>query len=320
MHTILVTGASGFVGRHLLPELRATFPDARLVAASRAPVQGWDETRAIDLADEDSICAAVASVEPSAVVHLAAWSDTGSSFANARRVWSANVDGTMALSCAIMDVVPSCTLLLASSAEVYGLTFRAGVPLTEDAPFAPANPYGAAKAAADLAVGEMALRGLRAIRMRAFTHVGAGQSARFVLAAFAKQIAAIEAGEQEAVIRVGSLDRWRDLLDVRDVCRGYAEALRRAPAIAPGTAINLATGIPRHIGRTIDEMLEISGVQASIETDPARIRPTDLERTEGSYSRAAQLLNWSPSTPWRETLTSILTDWRDRSRSRAIAA
>ena len=129
---------------------------------------------------------------------------------------------TMAL---VAEASPAARFVHVSSAEIYGLSFQAGVPLTEEALPRPANPYAASKAAADIAIGEMALRGLKAVRMRPFNQTGPGQSDGFVVGAFAHQVARIAAGKQEPVIRTGALDRWRDFLDVRDVCEGYALAL-----------------------------------------------------------------------------------------------
>ena len=148
------------------------------------------------------------------------------SFADPMASWRANLFGTLALGEAVLREAPGCRFVLASSAEVYGLSFRAPMPLDEQAPMRPANPYAASKAACDLAIGEMALRGLDAVRLRAFNHTGPGQSEGFVVAAFARQIARVEQGLQAPELRVGALDRWRDFLDVRDVCAAYAAALR----------------------------------------------------------------------------------------------
>ena len=210
----------------------------------------------------------------------------------------------------LIETAPETLLLYVSSAETYGLTFQRGEPLDEDAPFAPANPYAASKAAADLALGEMALRGLRVIRMRTANHTGAGQSDALVVPAFARQIARIEAGRQEPVIKVGALDRWRDFLDVRDVCAAYAAAL--AHDVAPGTAFNIASGTPRRIGDVLEALLARSAIAVEIRTDAARLRPTDVISAIGNPARAKAMLGWTPQIPWDETLDSVLADWRRR--------
>jgi len=310
---ILVTGASGFVGQHLRGALRAAFPDARLVAASRGEeVTGWDEVVPLDLLDAPSCAAAIDRAAPDAVVHLAALAAVGESFRAPLRTWQANLSGTLALGEAVRERAGGAFFLHASSAEVYGLAFQAGRALAEDAPLRPTNPYAASKAAADLAIGEMALRGLRAVRMRPFNHTGAGQAEAFVVAAFARQAALIAAGRQEPVLRVGALDRWRDFLDVADVCAGYVAALRAADRLEPGAVFNLASGRPRRVGDILADLLRLAGVAPRIEAEEARLRPTDVLRTEGNASAAERALGWKPSVPWEQTLAAVLDDWKAR--------
>jgi GDP-4-dehydro-6-deoxy-D-mannose reductase len=158
----------------------------------------------------------------------------------------------------------------------------------------------------------MALRGLDAVRLRAFNQTGAGQSASFVVASFARQIACIEAGQQAPVIQVGALDRWRDFLDVRDVCAAYEAALA-APGVA-GCVYNIASGTPRRIGDILDALIARSGVTPVVEVEPVRLRPTDVERVAGDAARAARALGWAPVVPWDETLNQVLADWRSRTR------
>jgi GDP-4-dehydro-6-deoxy-D-mannose reductase len=313
MRRILVTGASGFVGGHLLGALRTGFPEARLVAATRGEaVSGWDEAARLDLLDPASCRAALHALRPDGVVHLAALASVAESFRDPYLTWRTNLLGTLAIGDATREAAPEAVFVLASSAEVYGLAFQEGRPLAEDAPLRPANPYAASKAAADLAIGEMALRGLRAIRLRPFNHTGAGQTEGFVVSAFARQVARIAAGRQEAVLRVGALDRWRDFLDVADVCAGYVAALRRADSLPPGAVFNLASGTPRHVGRILEDLLRMGGVSARIEEEPARLRPTDVVRTEGDASAAREALGWAPRVPWEATLAAVLEGWRAR--------
>jgi len=313
MRRVLVTGASGFVGRHLLPALRGEFPSARVFAAQRGgAVPGADEMVSLDLDDAASCLDAVARTRPDAVIHLAARSSVAHSFVEPAAVWRTNLMGTLALADAVLRRAPEAIFLLASSAEVYGLTFRRGEPLDETATLSPANPYAASKAAADLAVGEMALRGLRAVRMRAVNHTGAGQSPSFVVAAFARQVALIAAGRQEPVLRVGALDRWRDFLDVADVCGAYLLALRAAPGLEPGCALNVGSGRLRDVRGVLADLLRLAGVEARIETDAARLRSTDVVRAAVDVSAARDALHWEPRVPWERTLATVLADWRDR--------
>jgi GDP-4-dehydro-6-deoxy-D-mannose reductase len=310
---ILVTGADGFVGRHLLRTLRATFPSAFLVGCARElKIEEADLTLPLDLLDPDSIAECLAEAKADAVIHLAAATVVPDSFADPMATWRINVDGTLILARTLLKTAPETLLIYISSAETYGLTFQRGQPLDEDAPFAPANPYAASKAATDLALGEMALRGLRVIRMRTANHTGPGQSDALVVPAFARQIARIEAGKQEPVIKVGALDRWRDFLDVRDVCAAYAAALNHD--MAPGTALNIASGTPRRIGDVLDALIARSNVPVEVRTDAARLRPTDVVSAAINPARANAALGWAPRIPWDETLDSVLADWRQRER------
>jgi GDP-4-dehydro-6-deoxy-D-mannose reductase len=312
---ILVTGASGFVGGHLMPALRRAFPESLLVACStEGSIPDADVVVPLDLLQRSSIEDCVAAAEPDALVHLAADSIVSSSFTDPERTWRTNVDGTLALAAAVMRSASGAVFLFASSAEAYGLSFQSGAALDEAAPFAPANPYAASKAAADIALGEMGLRGLRVLRLRPFNHTGPGQSDAFVVAAFARQIARIEAGLQEPVIRVGALERWRDFLDVRDVCAAYVAALARGADIAPGTAINIASGVPRKIGDILGGMIERSGLGIEIHAEAARMRPTDVITAAGNAGRAAELLGWRPAVAWEDTVDSVRDYWRAKVR------
>lgn len=310
---ILITGASGFVGQTLLPMLRSDFPKAVLIGASRgASIPGTDVNLPLDLLEPAGFADAIAAARPDALLHMAAQADVAASFQNPAETWKNNLLGTVALGEAVLHVAPEAAFLFISSGEIYGLGFQAGLPLAEDAAFLPANPYAASKAAADLAIGEMALRGLRAVRLRPFTHTGPGQTLKYVVAAFAHQVARIEAGLQLPVICTGALDRWRDFLDVRDVCAAYVRVLGMADRLAPGLAINLCSGRPRRVGDILEELLALAGINARVEEEAARLRPTDVPRVQGDPSRAQEILGWAPVIPWQDTLRSVLVDWRRR--------
>ncbi len=318
MRSILVTGASGFVGRHLRPALRAAFPAARLIAARHgAPPDGWDAEADLPLDDMEGLRAALEALRPEGLVHLAALSSVGDSFADPLPVWEVNLGGTLRLAEAVREAAPDCRCVFASTAEVYGLSFRGGLPLDEDAAMRPANPYAASKAAADLAVGEAALRGLRALRLRPFNHSGPGQAPAFVLPAFARQVARIEAGLQPPVIQVGALDRWRDMLDVRDVCRAYALALARFEELPNGMALNLATGHPQRIADLLEALLARATRPITVQSSPTLLRPTDVPSASGNPRAARDLLGWAPEYSIEDTIEAVLEDWRARARNEA---
>ncbi len=297
---ILVTGADGFVGRHLLVRLAADFPAAALHPAG------------FDLTDAVAVEAAVARLRPDACVHLAAIAAIGEARDAPERAWAVNLGGTLALARALCRHAPDCVLLHISSADAYGASFAAGRPLDETAPLAPMNTYGATKAAADLALGAMAHDGLRVLRLRPFNHTGPGQSEAFVVAAFARQVARVAAGRQPPVLRVGTLDARRDFLDVRDVAAAYSLCLARADTLAPGTVLNVASGEGRRIGEVLDALLALSGVRAAVEVEPARLRRAEIPLATGDARRVRAILGWAPAIPWETTLRDVLSDWRAR--------
>ena len=298
---ILVTGAAGFVGQHLMAELAARFPDA-------VRIEGR-----FDVTDPAAVGDALADAEPDALVHLAAIAAPAQAGRDPDAAWRVNLGGTLALGRALLANHPRCTLLFASSGDAYGQSFKVGTPLDETAPLAPIGTYGATKAAADLALGAMAAEGLRAIRIRPFNHTGPGQSDAFAVPAFARQIARIEAGLQPPVIEIGALDARRDFLDVRDVCAAYASAL--GASLPPGTILNLASGQAHRIGDVLGSLLRLSGVAAELRTDPARLRPSDIPAALGDASRARRELGWAPCIAWERTLQDVLDEWRARVRA-----
>ena len=300
---ILVTGAFGFVGRHLVPRLRAAFPEAALTLCG-------EEGVGLDIADRAAVFDLVKAVRPEAVVHLAAISAIGEARRDPERAWRVNVLGTLALGEALREVVPEGVMVFASSAEVYGATFKAGVALDEGAVLAPMNTYAATKAAADLALGAMAGDGLRVVRVRPFNHTGAGQGEGFVVPAFAAQIA--RAGVRGGRIAVGNLEAARDFLDVADVCAAYVACIERDGDWAPGAVFNLASGEARRIGDVLADLVRIAGVDVEVVSDPARMRASEIPVARGDAGRARAVLGWAPRVTWAVTLGDVLADWRGR--------
>jgi nucleoside-diphosphate-sugar epimerase len=297
---ILVTGAAGFVGRHLTLALTSAFPDARQFR------------REFDITDPAKVDSAVRETAPDVCIHLAAISTNGMAAHDEDRAWAVNLHGTLHLARAILQHVPGCQLLFVSSADAYGASFRSGSKLEESAPLAPLSIYAATKAAADLALGAMTEQGLRVVRLRPSNHTGPGQSSALVVAAFARQVARIEAGLQEPVIQVGNLESKRDFLDVRDVCAAYIACAARRNEIEAGAILNLASGEARRIGDVLDALMETAGVKAEIRIDPARSRATDVPLAWCNATRARDLLGWTVATPWHTTLQDVVDDWRRR--------
>jgi GDP-4-dehydro-6-deoxy-D-mannose reductase len=315
---ILITGAAGFVGGWLLRRLETgvgcnfdIFAGARdgKIPSSLA------KTVRFDIADRKAVDKALRAVKPSAVIHLAALSTVKEARAAPRRAWEVNLHGTMNIAESMLEHCPQSVFVFVSTSEVYGGAEKClDHPLDETARLDPLNPYAASKAAADLMVGQMAHEGLNAIRVRPFNHTGPWQTERFAIPAFASQIARIEAGLQEPVIRVGNLDAQRDFLDVRDVADAYISLATSPPSFQPGMVLNLASGIGRRVGDILEELVALSPVNIRVETDPVRLRASETRFTTADARLIRAFLGWQPRIAWPKTLADVLEFWRKNVR------
>ena len=313
---ILVTGASGFAGSHLLEALAVedvdvaawSRPGERIPAlvfpqAARVRIR-WDE---VDVLDPAAVDAAARRARPDEVYHLAGAAHLGQSWAAVERVLAVNVRGTHHLLEALRRHGGKPHLVIPSSAAVYRPT---AAPLDESMPLGPASPYGLSK----LAQERLALRawqedGLPVVVARAFNHVGPRQSPDFVASSFARQLAAIEAGNAPPALRVGNLDPRRDLTDVRDTVRAYVALARRG---TPGLVYNVCSGRAVSIRELLDLMLARSGARVRLEEDAALLRPSDAPVVIGSAARIRAGTGWEPVVSLEQSVTDLLDDWRRR--------
>jgi GDP-4-dehydro-6-deoxy-D-mannose reductase len=256
---------------------------------------------AVDLLDRASLRAALAETQPSVIYHCAG-------FANVHDAWRApasalrvNAIGTHNLLAAANDAGLSCRVIVTSSALVYRPSAEA---LTEDAAIGPQGPYALSKLAQEMTA---AASTLPVVLARPFNHAGPRQSAAYATSAFAQQIAEIEAGRREAVLRVGNLDARRDITDVRDTVRAY-EAL--AEHAQPRTPYNVCSGQARTMRELLDVLLSLSRVRVRIEIDPSRLRPSDNPVILGSHTRLTRDTGWTPGIPIEQTLGDLLEYWR----------
>ena len=308
--SVLVTGASGFVGPHLAAALRACGARVYGVASDpprrSLPLEGWHTA---DLLDLGSLERVVEAVRPDAVVHLAGQSSAAKSFEQPVETFRINATGTWNLLEAVRKHTPKARTLVVGSGEIYG-PLPEGTRAGEDAPFNPVSPYALSKAAAD-ALAELHARahGLDVVRTRSFGHTGPGQEPRFVVPSFARQIAAIERDGVEPVLRVGNLEVARDLTDVRDVVRAYILLLERG---GTGEAYNVCRGEPVRLTEVVRMLAERSRVKVRIEVDPARVRPADVPWLVGDPARLERDTGWRAEIPFERTLEDVLEEWRGR--------
>lgn len=301
-----MTGDNGFVGAALLRHFEASHPDATILQFLD-PSTG----KRADIRDHEAVFRAVANARPSAVIHLAAIAAPAEAKADPRLAWDVNFMGTFNLAQAIQAEAPQAHLIWASSAEVYGLSFNAhSAPICEYAAMRPMSPYGATKAATEVMLGQMARTGLNLTVFRPFNHTGPGQTASYVVPAFASQIAEIQLGRRAPVVSVGDLSPRRDFLDVKDVVRAYAAA-----ALGPagtGQTYNLSNGNPVSIKELLDMLCRLAGIEVEIVVDEARMRPSDVPVASGDPSLASADLGWRPAIPLERTLADVLDYWRNQ--------
>ncbi len=311
----LITGICGFVGRHLARELVANgYEVVGLdIAAPGAPVEGSAEVCLADLLDPAQARATIAAVDPDVVFHLAGAASVGQSFADPLTTWRLNLDGTLSVLDAVRHEVPRARCVIVTSGEVYGLVPRAKLPVTEETPMRPHSPYGASKAAADIASAQYRDGyGLDVIRVRSFNNIGPGQDPRFVLPAVARQIAIGERdGESRIEISVGNVDSRRDFTDVRDIARAYRQLAERGDA---QVAYLACSGHSVAIGTLIDGVAELSTCETVIVSDPTRRRDGEQPDLYGSPERLTADTGWTPEISLQQSLADTLDFWRARVR------
>ncbi|MGD9901995.1 MAG: GDP-mannose 4,6-dehydratase [Vicinamibacterales bacterium] len=309
--TTLITGAAGFVGRHLVP-----------LAAADGPVVGWYRPgheapawpgvtwRAVELRDRVAVADAVDADRPDAIYHLAGVAHVGDSWAQAEDTLASNVVGTAHLFDALAALELTPRVVVTGSATVYRASSAA---LTEDAPVAPNTPYGSSKLAQEMvALAAWRTDGIPAIVTRSFNHIGPGQSPAFAAASFARQLAAIEAGLADPVMAVGNLAAARDVTDVRDTVRAYAALMARG---RPGERYNVCSGRAVPVQALLDGLRSRVRVPVDVVVDPARMRPVDTPVVLGSHARLTADTGWQPVVSLDETLDALLDSWREAFRS-----
>jgi GDP-4-dehydro-6-deoxy-D-mannose reductase len=304
---MLVTGAAGFAGTHLLRRYggggRLTaWRRPRGTAARPTPGVDW---HSVNITDRDDVCRHLARLAPTTVIHLAGAPNVRTSWQNAVPHLRINVLGTHHLLEAVRLAGHPCRVIVVSSAQVYRVSEH---PLGEAAPLLPPSPYGLTK----LGQEQLALRaalddGLDVVIARPFNHVGPGQGADYALSSFARQIARIEMGLAPPTLRVGNLEARRDTTDVRDVVDAYLLLATRGRS---GEAYNVCSGLAPLMRDLLEQLCSLSTTAVQIEIDPERFRPNDVPVLIGDPSKIVAELGWTPRIALEQTLTDILEDAR----------
>lgn len=308
--TVLITGAAGFAGRHLLAELEQ-HTDWVLIGLGRAASRGTTRSRMLvcDLQDRPLVERTIAHYRPDVIVHLAAQSYVPRALASPADTIVNNVVGQINLfeACRAADIEP--IILVIGSAEEYGFASPEEMPLDEEQALRPGNPYAVSKITQDM-LGYQYFRtyGMPIIRLRPFNHFGPGQSDRFVLSSFARQVAEAEAGLIEPTVLTGDLTSRRDFCDARDIARAYRLAIDRCE---PGEVYNLASGKAWAIGDLLDMMLDLSSVSITVRQDESRMRPSDVPLLVGNAEKFRNATGWTPEITIERSLKDILDYWRN---------
>jgi GDP-4-dehydro-6-deoxy-D-mannose reductase len=313
----LITGITGFAGSHLAEHLLAR-GDGEVHGTVRwrsrmdnvAHLAGRASLHQCDIRDALAMSELVGRLRPDRIYHLAAQSFVPMSWVAPTETLTTNVIGQTNLFEAVRSSGCAARIQVACSSEEYGLVLPDETPIKETNPLRPLSPYGVSKVAQDLMGYQYHQSyGLHVVRTRGFNHTGPRRGDVFVTSSFAKQIAEVEKGLRAPVIHVGNLDAVRDFTDVRDTVAAYYLALEKG---APGEVYNVATGKGYRIREMLDVLLSLSKVRVKTESDPARMRPSDVELLVGDSSKLREQTGWQPRYAFRQTMNDLLDYWRAR--------
>lgn len=309
---IFITGACGFVGGHLAYELARAYPNALLFGMahaqeSRAGLPPGVHTINADLTNRESVRASLEIAQPDIVFHLAGFASAAGG--DRDKIFRVNVDGTTGLLELLTERQTPCRVHLASSGYVYGTTDPTRPAQENEVPH-PSGVYAESKWAMEQAAHSFADNGLLSLTVtRSFNHTGPRQTTDFVLPAFARQIARIERGQEPPVVKHGNLDALRDFLHVRDVVRAYRLLLCET-APQPWRRINVCSGQGVAIRDLLEQLVSLSRVPVTLETDPSRLRPSDMPQCVGDPSFLEETTGWRPEIPLSQTMQETLDWWR----------
>ncbi len=310
---VVITGANGFVGPHLAKLLKEKGADVTgFVFGSLHKKSEFFVSCEVDITNYYETEKAILTIQPDQIYHLAAQSSVHKSWEAPLLTYQVNVLGTLNLLEAAKKLNKEVKVLIVGSAEEYGMLAKEKV-LTEEDPLCPQNPYALTKALVEYLVEDKYFTesNLKIIRTRSFLHIGPGQATGFVTSDFASQIANVEKGKQEPILKVGNLEAKRDFLDVRDVVRAYSLLLEKGKA---GEVYQVTRGKNFSVQEILEKLLSLAAKEIKIEQDPAKIRRVDLPRLLGSNEKIKKETGWQPEIPIEQTLNDVLEYWRNNEK------
>lgn len=304
---VLVTGAAGFVGTHLVKEL--TDNNHTVIAAvnhgEKPPLDA--QTIHVDLSDKKQTTDSIDFTNIDAVIHLAGLAAVGPSFDEPLKYLSVNagIEINLYEACITQDARPK--MLIISSGTLYDPASH--MPLTEDSPLSPSSPYAVSKVAQEVFVEYYKNRNFKSVIARPFNHIGPGQNPGFIVPDFTKQVVAAERGKSSEIL-VGNLDAKRDYTDVRDIVRAYRLLIE-----AEGTdnqIFNICSGISIGCELLLNTLLGLSEAKITVKQDASRMRPADIVEIIGDHSKITSITGWEPTYSLEQSLQDALQDWRGR--------
>jgi GDP-4-dehydro-6-deoxy-D-mannose reductase len=307
---VLITGIDGFtakyLARHLVAEGCAVTGSYLMAGEHLLGIPDAVELAQLDVTDAQACRRVIAEAKPDVVFHLAAQSAPALSWQKPQLTARVNIEGTINVLEAAREL-PACRIVLIGSGEEYGLVKPDEVPIDETQPYRPRNLYGVTKIAQSMLM-QLYVQGyeMDILTVRAFNHIGPGQSEDFVVSGFASQLAQIQLGMIPPVIHVGNLTGRRDFTDVRDMVRAYRLAAVKGER---GCVYNIGTGVEISIREVLDRLIALCPVPVEVREDPERYRPCDVPVLVCDNTKFTALTGWAPRIALEDTLKDILADW-----------
>jgi len=297
--TVIITGARGFAGRHLAATLRKLSSSVNIVGCDRTVEADAQDCRQLDLFDKEAVCALVEYVRPDYIFHLAGvvyssdWLE----------LYRGNVETTINVLYALKKTRVPARVVFAGSAAEYGKVPPDALPILEDVMPNPVSPYGVAKLWQTTVARYHATQGADVVGGRIFNMIGRGAPSGLSIGAFARQIRKIKRGEAAPEISVGNLSSKRDFIDVADAGRAL---VRLAEAGISGEIYNICSGVPVSMREVLDMMIQRAGVEVTVQTDPERLKPSDIQVSFGSYEKIRRQTGWSPGVNLEKSVDELI--------------
>ncbi|SDW82567.1 GDP-mannose 4,6-dehydratase [Paenibacillus sp. PDC88] len=308
----LITGVNGFVGKHLEEYLLSDHIEVWGTTRNTLNIQGGAKNRiAMGFSNEAEMIEVLNHVKPDMIFHLAAQSSVRKSWDKVVETLESNVISSANFYEAIRksDIGEKVRILSVGSSEEYGMVISDSMPINEECALNPISPYGISKVSQYMLAKMYMKLGLQIVHVRPFNHIGPGQDLGFVTSDFSHQIAKIELGMSEQIMKVGNLSAKRDFLDVRDIIRAYSEIIRKG---IPGEAYNICSGEPVSIADILTSLVALSDKEIDIVTEPSLLRAIDIPLYIGSNKKITSTINWKQHIGIEETLGDVLNYWRNR--------